>query len=122
MSLAIFKVLNNDFVYDNGRLVTITGVDALTQIIKNRLSIWLGEWFLAEDFGIDYLGLFNQRTFLEKRFRLIVSGAILADSRVEKITKLDVSFDNSTREITADFVAETSEGLLKASYTVGGTT
>ncbi len=120
MSLTVFKVENNDFVLESGRLVTLTGVDALTQIIKNRLSIWLGEWFLAENFGIDYIGLFNQRTFLEKRFRLIVSNAILADSRIEKITKLDVSFDNSTREITADFTAETSEGLLKASYTLGG--
>jgi hypothetical protein len=120
MSLAVFKVENNDFAYESGRLVRLTGVDALTQIIKNRLSIWLGEWFLAESFGIDYIGLFNQRDFLEKRFRLIASNAILADSRVEKIIKLDVSFDNSTREITADFVAETSEGLLKASYTLGG--
>ena len=122
MSLAVFKVLNNDFVYSEGRLVTITGVEALSQIIKNRIAIWLKEWYLAESFGIDYLGLFNQKTFLEKRFRLLISNAILADDRVEKIVKMDIIFDNFTREITADFSAETSEGLLKASYTVGGTT
>jgi len=118
MSLSVFKVLNNDFVYEDGQLVTITGVDALSQIIKNRISVWLGEWYLAEEFGIDYLNLFNQRNFLEKRFRIIIRNAILADSRVEKIINLDVTYENSTRTISADFKLQTSEGLLVAGVTI----
>jgi len=118
MSLSVFKVLNNDFVYEDGRLVTITGVDALAQILKNKISIWLGEWYLAENFGVDYFGLFNQKTFLDKRFRLIISNILLSDSRVNKIIKLNVSFDNSTREITASFTVETTEGLLNAEVTI----
>jgi len=118
MSLKVFKVENNDFVYQDGKLVTLTGVDALSQILKNRLAVWLGEWFLAETFGIDYINLFNQKNFLEKRFRIIVRNALLADSRVQKIVNLDVSLDGSTRTITADFTVETSEGLLKAEVTI----
>ena len=118
MSLSVFKVLNNDFVYEDGRLVTITGVDALSQILKNKISVWLGEWYLAENFGVDYLGLFNQKTFLDKRFRLIISNILLNDSRVKKIIKLNVEFNNSTREITSSFTVETTVGLLNAEVTI----
>ena len=71
------KVFQNDFVVSpTGGLETLTGIDALVQIIENRLKLWLNEWFETSESGIDYLGLFNQKVFLEKRARIIFKNAI----------------------------------------------
>lgn len=117
MGIKTLKVVNNDFSFVDSGLEVLTGADALAQIIKNRLSMWLGEWFPAPLSGIDYLGLFNQNVFLEERARIIFTNAILADSRITKITKMEIELDNETRELTVDFVAESTEGLIAGTVT-----
>jgi hypothetical protein len=107
MGVRTLKVVNNDFVFANDRLTQISGIEALTQIVGNRLKLWLGEWFAAVDSGIDYLGIFNlsKNTPIEKRVRIIFRQAILADPRVEKLEEMTIDLNKSTREITIDFVA-----------------
>jgi hypothetical protein len=118
MGIKVLKVLNNDFVLNNSDgLETLTGVDALAQIMNNRLSMFLGEWFYTPLSGFDWLGLVNQKTFLEKRARSMVRKAILEDTRIINITKLDISYENSTRTITIDWKAESSEGLIAGTVT-----
>jgi len=114
MGIKTLKVVNNDFSFVDDGLEVLTGADALAQIIGNRLAMWLGEWFATPLSGIDYLGLFNQSTFLEDRARIIFTNAILADSRITKITKMDIVL-TSDRELTVDFVAESTEGLIAGS-------
>jgi len=118
MGIKTLKVVNNDFSFVDDGLETLTGADALAQIIKNRLSMWLGEWFVTPLSGIDYLGLFNQSVFLEDRARVIFRNAILADTRITQITKMDIELNKTTRELTVDFVAESTEGLISGSVTV----
>jgi len=117
MGIKSLKTVNNDFSFVDDGLEVLTGADALAQIIKNRLAMWLGEWFVTPNSGIDYLGLFNQSTFLEDRARIIFTNSILADSRITKITKMDIELNKSTRELTVDFVAESTEGLIAGSVT-----
>jgi len=117
MGIKTLKTVANDFSFVDDGLEVLTGADALAQIIKNRLAMWFGEWFVTPESGIDYLGLFNQSTFLEDRARIIFTNAILADSRITKITKMDIELNKSTRELTVDFVAESTEGLIAGSVT-----
>lgn len=118
MGISTLKVVNNDFVFENERLTQITELDALTQIIRNRLKMWLGEWFANEEAGIDYFGLFNQdkKLSIEKRARLIFKKAILADTRILKIKKMDITFNN--RSLTINFWALAKDGEVTASVTV----
>lgn len=117
MGVRTLKVTNNDFVFENDRLTQLTELEALAQIIGNRLKLWLGEWFAAPLLGIDYFGIFNQNKNvpLEKRVRAIFRQAILADTRIEKILTFDIAFDNATREVTIDFTAQTKEGVIEVS-------
>ena len=112
MGIKTLKVIVGDFSFVNGGFEVIEGVDALAQIINNRLSLWLGEWFVVPFAGVDYLGLFNQKTFLEDRARIVFKNAILADPRITKLTKFDITFDQSIRTFSIDFVAESTEGLI----------
>lgn len=116
MGIKTVKVVDGDFSFVDDGLEVLTGADALAQIIKNRLSLWLGEWFATPLSGIDYFGLFNQSSFLEDRARIIFTNAILGDSRITKITKMDITLNNQ-RELTIDFVAESTEGLIEGSVT-----
>ena len=43
MGVRTLKVVSNDFVFSNNRLTQIGGLDALAQIVGNRLKLWLGE-------------------------------------------------------------------------------
>lgn len=119
MGVRTLKVQNNDFVFENERLTQLTGLDALAQLVGNRLKLWLGEWFAIPENGIDYFGLFNQDKNIpvEKRLRIVYRSAILSDERVEKILTMEINFDNATREATIEFTAQTKEGVIEVSVT-----
>lgn len=115
MGVKTLKVIDNDFVYTDGRLDVLTGVTALSQLTQNRLKLWLGEWFLAQNEGIDYLGLFNQRQFLEKRFSLAIRNQILADTRIIKILSLSITLNRSTRTVTITLNLQADEAVIDES-------
>ena len=110
MGIKTLKVVDNDFVYTSGRFTVLTGLDALAQITENRLKLWFGEWFIAPNEGIDYLGLFNQRFFLEKRFALIIRNQVLEDIRIKKIINMSITTDRKNREINVKLNLQADEG------------
>ena len=110
-----FKILNGDLVFSDGDFTELTGLDALTQIIQNRLKLWRNEWFAAPDSGIDYFSLFQEKQLLQQKARKAIRDAILADTRIIKINELDITFDNVTRTMACTFSADSSEGLINGS-------
>lgn len=110
------KVVNNDFVLESGRLVWLEGADALAQIVRNVLALFLGEWFIAPNNGIDWLGIFNQGRFLKPRIVAIIRQNLLRRKEILKIAKLEIDFNRATREMTINFSCETTEGLLAGSF------
>jgi hypothetical protein len=114
-TLRAIKLVANDISIVAGKTATLTDEDALAQILQNKLSLWLGEWTLDTTQGIDYLGLFNQKVFLEKRLTYMLRKVLLDDTRVTKIITLDVSFDRKTREISASFKVSTTFGAVTGS-------
>ncbi|MDD5774273.1 MAG: hypothetical protein PHX78_12500 [bacterium] len=114
-TLQVIKLVGNDISLVNNHTQTLTDADALAQILKNKMSLWLGEWVLDTTAGIDWLGLFNQRIFLEKRIVSMLRKVLIADTRVTKISTLDVEFKRTTREITVDFEVQTIYGAVTGS-------
>ncbi|PJZ24400.1 hypothetical protein CH352_14430 [Leptospira hartskeerlii] len=125
-----FKIENNDLVYtesqgsndltpNRGRLVMLEGVDALRQILGNRLKMFLGEWYLAPNEGVDWLSLVDQKIFVRSAFLDEVRKAILKEPAVTKIVSLDADFDPKTRRVSIQFEVESKFGTLSSSA-VGG--
>lgn len=114
MGVRTLKVTSKDLEFASGKLTQLTGIDALVQIIRNRLTMWAGENFCMPDSGIDYIGLHNldKNISIEKRARKIFRDAILADARIVKLKTLTISFNNSTRKLAVEFSAETTSGLM----------
>jgi len=114
-TLQCIKLAGNDISITAGKTATLADEDALAQILQNKISLWLGEWKLDTTQGIDYLGLFNQKVFLEKRLAYMLRKVLLEDTRVTQIITLDVAFDRATREISASFKVKTSFGTVTGS-------
>lgn len=112
------KVENNDFVKVDGRFVWVEGIEALKQILKNRIALGLGEWFLAEEEGIDWLGLLNQKIFFEERVIAQVKTAIRKEPAVTNIDFISASFSRSDRKISISFQVQTTEGQLNSTEDV----
>ncbi|TGK04169.1 hypothetical protein EHQ53_03205 [Leptospira langatensis] len=124
------KIQGNDLAYvksqgpgdtnpSRGRLVMLEGIDALQQILGNRLKMFLGEWYLAPQEGVDWLGLIDQNFFFRPRFLAEVKKAILKEPNVIKILSLDANFDPKTRAVTIVFQVESSFGTLSGSVSNG---
>ncbi|EQA45398.1 hypothetical protein LEP1GSC050_3082 [Leptospira broomii serovar Hurstbridge str. 5399] len=113
------KVENNDLVYKNGRLVQLEGIDALEQILGNRLKLFLGEWFLAPAEGVDWIGLVDQGPFLQPGFINAIKTALLKEPSVTSITKLDANFDRAARQVTITFQVQSNLGVLSSTVSGG---
>lgn len=112
------KVIDNDYVLENGRLVWVEGIDALAQIIKNRLSLGLGEWFLALEEGVDWLGILNQKVFFQERLITQLKTAIRKEPSVSNIDFITAEFQRKTRSVSVDFQLRTTEGLLNGTEVI----
>jgi len=118
VDMKTLKVLDRDYVYEAGGLVWLEGVEALAQILRNRIALFLGEWFAAPTAGVDWFTLLEQKRFPEKRIQKAVRDAIKADSRVTRIIYVTAEFARSTRTVSIEFSCETTEGLVTSGVLV----
>ena len=68
--MRILKVnKKGELVRENGLLVFAEGVDAIVQLITQKLQVIKGEWFFNLDLGVDYFNvIFPKQTSDFKRF------------------------------------------------------
>ena len=108
-------LLTSDHDLDTSRLdlSLVAGAERVRQQLLIKLKLWTGEWFLDTDFGTPYL-----QNILGKQ--LTLSGAIVALRKsikevegVQQIVAFAYRFDNSTRELTVAFSANTPYGIIE---------
>jgi len=94
-------------------LSLVAGAEQVRQQLLIKLKLWVGEWFLDTDFGTPYL-----QQILGKQ--LTLSGAIVALRKsitevqgVRRIIAFGYRFDNTTRELTVAFSADTPYGIIE---------
>ncbi|EBL3323368.1 hypothetical protein D4T62_10505 [Salmonella enterica subsp. enterica] len=90
---------NNDWTFGAGRQNYATKSDAVAQKVKTRLQSFLGDWFLDQDVGIDWLTEMSSRTQTAK----ILSDArscILQTVGVSTLDAFSYDRDAKTRRLT----------------------
>jgi hypothetical protein len=102
---------NNDWTFGAGRQSYASQSEAVAQKVKTRLQLFLGDWFLDETVGIDWITEMSSRSQTSK----ILSDAkncILQTEGVRSLDSFDYDRDPKTRKLT-----------ITASYTdIYGTT
>lgn len=111
MDLKLDKA-NHDLAVESGDLVLIGGAEDVAQSQNIGLRFWLGEWFLNQLEGIDFLG----RVFGKGKSPLIrdaeIKAAILEDERdqVAEILEYNTTLDRASRSLLVQYRAKLADG------------
>ena len=112
-----------DLALDDSHDLKMNGLDLMLvdqaaqvrQQLLIKLRLWVGEWFLDNEFGTPYL-----QEILGKQ--LTLSGAIAAlrtsileVEGVRNITLFEYNFDSKGRSLQVNFEVETPYGLIEVS-------
>ena len=112
MTLKTIQITDGEMEFADNTLTELTEGDALAQRLVNRLTLYLQSWFVTPESGVDWLDILNAKPVLPDRIAEILKAELLQEASVLKITKFDIEFNESTRELTANFEAETDLGLV----------
>jgi hypothetical protein len=100
-------------IYLDGQadLSVVTGGEAISQHIQQRLKFFRGEWFLDRGRGMPYfrdiLGKKNPNSY---RMSAIFRDAILGTPGVLELREFDLTVDARTRVLSLSFRAVTEDG------------
>ena len=118
--------VNGDFVFGHGLADYLTNDEAVALLLKQRLWLWLGEWFLDVTAGVNWWQVLGTRPpallLAEQELRRIAS----TTEDVVRVTGLSLSFDHTTfvADITAQIVTVNSSAVqvvkLSQSLQAGG--
>ena len=103
---------DGDLDTTNNDLTIITGLDEVTQRLRQTLRTFQGEWFLNLEFGVSYY-----QDILKKNPNLdvistVLKNAILSVPGVLDLLEFVFDFDIVSRILTVDFTVRASEGEI----------
>lgn len=84
---------NHDWLFGKGQNDYKRGNDALVQVIRTRLLMFLGDCFFATDQGVNWFNLLGGKD--EVAINLAVSAVILNTPNVTSLTQLSINLDSS---------------------------
>jgi hypothetical protein len=84
----------------NGEIKTLTGLSALRQKLKQRLSLFLGTWFLDSSRGVPYFTEILTKPVDSGFVASIISEEIKKEPEVTEIVSLEIDFEANTRKLT----------------------
>lgn len=102
---------SNDLALTDFNFVIIDGEENVAQRVKTNLQVFLGEWFLDTTRGVPYY----QTILLKNPDSLLVEfelkKTITDTDSIARLKEFTMDFNNSLRELTVTFTAQTDEGL-----------
>jgi hypothetical protein len=107
---------DGDLDLTNGEIsLTGSGQEAIAQRLKQRLSFFLGEWFLDQTRGIPFI----QQIFVKRPNPVVVDAVfkseILQEPSVTELQEFELDLDTATRELTLSFRVQSEEGEINFS-------
>lgn len=106
--------VNGDWVYGTGANAYLSGILAVAQDIKTRLSSFLGDCFFDTGAGIDWFNLLGGKD--QTALNLAVAAVILNTNNVTGGLQLSVVYTPSTRAVTITYVVQTTYSQLSNSF------
>lgn len=110
---------DDDLVIEDGDLVFTRGLNAVAQAADIALDFFLGEWFADLDIGVPWLQRVLAYPYDDG---LVVRGvcrdALLDDTGIIELTKLESEFDPGERGVTVRWRGRTEFGNVSGSSEV----
>lgn len=96
----------------DGDLILVDGIDSIRQHLKIRLQFFRGEWFLDQRLGIPYFEEVLRKAPDLNVVQSLLRDAIRTTPGVLGISEFSLDYDGTTRQLSVDFRAVTTEGPL----------
>lgn len=99
-----------DVVFSDGDVVLVTGLAAVGQRVRDRLSTFVGEWFLNTEFGPNYL-----RDVMVKNPSMSLVQSVLSSEARESLqdeavlVETRTALDNATRTLHVEMILRDPE-------------
>lgn len=94
-----FKFENGDLAIDGaGNVVMVEGDDEIAQSVEMILTANKGEWFLDEEFGLDYSEI-TDKSKTEKDIRFALREAIYQEERIAEVEFTSLIIDHNKRTL-----------------------
>jgi hypothetical protein len=101
---------DNDIQIDNNNLTLIEGREEIAQVLRQRLRVFLGEWFLDTREGIDYYGQILKKLPDPGQVDSLFKNEILTSPGV--IELIDFNLEIEGRQLQLTFTARTADGII----------
>lgn len=106
------NMTTGDLLLINGRFSFTNGLPGIEQDLVIRLRLFLNEWFLNLDAGVDWWGYLGEKFTADKEAALHgeIRRVVLETPGVYSITQLSFSLDSTTRSMSIAVTAATAFG------------
>jgi hypothetical protein len=91
---------------------TKTELEFMAQTVRHELSIFLGEWYLAQDKGLPYRPTTAQKSSHRTLLETAIRGKLITIKGVKNITRFTPLYDKQNRVLEVVFSLETNAGEL----------
>lgn len=107
-----------DVVIVNGDVPTVSGTAAILQNILQTLNVFLGEWFLNVNLGVNYFGQVLTKNANQRIIDAIMIDQILAVPGVTALTAYSFTSNKALRSLAISFTAQTTTGIVNYTGTL----
>lgn len=111
MATFALDVVSGDLSFSNGRAVIISGAAEKAQKIKNRLSLFLGEWFIDTRVGMPWYQTVLVKNpnlqIIQQLFRSVILGV----EGIAYVEAVEVIYDPALRTLSYTFAAIDDDGV-----------
>lgn len=109
---------NGDLLFENGDFKIIEGSEEVAQCISISLGTNLKEWFLNEQFGLDFMKVLGKSTDDEARAEVL--RILSKEERIKSIDELTISNDSKSRTRIIKYTVTLTDGTtLNEEVSVG---
>lgn len=112
-----------DLLLKSGDLILTSDIDPggsnpILQDILQRMSFFLGEWFMDNSQGLPWFQQILVKNPSQSKVDAIFSNCIMGTPGVQQLLDYQFSIQSATRVLTVSFVAKTTSGKVNWSGTI----
>lgn len=105
--MTTLEIVDNDITFN-----MISAENCMKQRIINRLKLFLSEWFLSEEEGVDWFSVLETRVSINY-ITSIIRRELEKDEEVHNVNDINIIANNVTRQASIEFEVDSIYGVIR---------